>query len=69
MRILYVFAQFPTTPCARANGPTVYDIDYEGIRGNGESREVVHLWGRDEYATARLPFYRSEDIGFINIVG
>jgi len=23
----------------------------------------------DECATARLPFYRSEDIGFINIIG
>lgn len=66
MRILYVFAQFPMTVTlrARANEPTVYETRFGG-------REKGELWtrGKDEYATARLPFYRSEDIGFINIVG
>lgn len=53
VRILYVFAQFPMI--FRHAGQLFASHDQPE--------------GRKTNSTARLSFYRSEDIGFINVVG
>lgn len=53
VRILYVFAQFPMN--FRRPGQLFAWLD--------------QTEGRKTDSTARLPFYRSEDIGFINVIG